>query len=219
MTIKWLGHSAFLLTESTGITALTDPFDARMVGYGFSAPPVDIVTVSHGHGDHNFLRGVSGYKQVYSEPGTFEYKNRVRITGVSTFHDDCKGRARGRNTVFKLDMDGINIVHMGDIGEPCNPELVERLGRVNVLLVPVGGNYTVDAKRAKDYVDRLKPDIAIPMHYHIAGCTLDIDTIDPFVRMFDPDCVTDGVDSLDLDSGDFNGNEPTRLVILNRQTA
>lgn len=215
MKIKWLGHSSFLLTESTGISVLTDPFDSAMVGYGLSSPKVDIVTMSHGHADHNYLEAVPGYKEIYDAPGKFEYEGRVHITGIQSFHDDCEGKARGQNIIYRFGMDGVNICHMGDIGEPCSPELIERLLPVNVLLIPVGGNYTVDAELAKEYVDRLMPDIVIPMHYKIKHCELDIDKVDPFVRLFDDDCVEEDLDELDLDRCDING-QPTKLVLLNR---
>lgn len=216
MKIKWLGHSSFLLTESTGISVLTDPFDSKMVGYGFTAPPVDIVTMSHGHADHNYLEGVPHRKQVYDAPGKFEYEGRVHITGIRAFHDDCEGKVRGNNIIYRFGMDGVNICHMGDIGEPCSPELIERLLPVNVLLIPVGGNYTIDAELAKEYVDRLMPDIVIPMHYKIKHCELDIDKVDPFVRLFDDECVEEDLDELDLDRCDINENLPTKLVLLKR---
>lgn len=217
MKIKWLGHSSFLLTESTGISVLTDPFDPEMVGYGFSAPKVDIVTVSHGHADHNYVKGVKSCKQVYDASGKFEYEGRVHITGIQSFHDDEEGALRGKNTIYKIGMDGVNVCHMGDIGEPCSPELIERLLPVDVLMIPVGGNYTIDAELAKEYVDRLMPEIVIPMHYKIKHCELDIDKVEPFVRMFDDDCVEDDLDELDLDRCDFDENKSTRLVLLNKQ--
>ncbi len=216
MKIKWLGHSAFLLTESTGITVLTDPFDPNMVGYGFTAPAVDIVTVSHGHADHNFLEGVSSYKQVYDLPGKFEYEGRVHVTGIQSFHDDDEGARRGKNIIYKFGMDGVNICHMGDIGEPCSPELIERLLPVDVLMIPVGGTYTVDAELAKEYVDRLMPQIVIPMHYKIKHCELDIDKPDAFIRAFDGEYVEEDVAELELDRIDFDENTPTRVVVLKR---
>ncbi len=216
MKIKWLGHSAFLLTESTGITVLTDPFDPNMVGYGFTAPAVDIVTVSHGHADHNFLEGVSSYKQVYDLPGKFEYEGRVHVTGIQSFHDDNEGARRGKNIIYKFGMDGVNICHMGDIGEPCSPELIERLLPVDVLMIPIGGTYTVDAELAKEYVDRLMPQIVIPMHYKIKHCELDIDKPDAFIRAFDGEYVEEDVAELELDRIDFDENTPTRVVVLKR---
>lgn len=217
MKIKWLGHSAFLLTESTGISVLTDPYDPKVVGYGFSEHNVDIVTVSHAHADHNHLRGVGKHKQVYDSLGKFEYQERVHITGIQSCHDDIDGALRGKNIIYKFGMDGVTVCHMGDIGEPCSPELVERLLPVNVLLIPVGGTYTIDAEQAKEYVDRLMPDIVIPMHYKIKHCELDIDRLDQFAKLFDDDCITEDVDELDLDRCDLNENRSTKLVILNKR--
>lgn len=214
MKIKWLGHSSFLLTESTGISVLTDPFDPKMVGYDFSAPEVDIVTVSHGHGDHNYLKGVKKYKQLYDAEGKFEYEGRVHVTGIMSAHDEAGGKKRGNNIIYKIGMDGVNICHMGDIGEPCSPELIERLLPVNVLLIPVGGNYTIDAEQAKEYVDRLMPDIVIPMHYKIKRCELDIDKPEPFARLFDDEYIDEDLDELDLDRMDLG--DATRLVILEK---
>lgn len=216
MKIKWLGHSSFLLTESTGITVLTDPFDPKMVGYEFNAPSVDIVTVSHGHADHNYLEGVGSKKQVYDAAGKFEYEGRVHVTGIQSFHDDADGAKRGENIIYKFGMDGVNICHMGDIGEPCSPELIERLLPVDVLMIPVGGNYTVDAELAKEYVDRLMPQIVIPMHYKLKHCELDIDKVEPFIRMFEGEYVEEDVNELELDRIDFDENSDTRLVIMKR---
>lgn len=215
MKIKWLGHSSFLLTESTGKTVLTDPYDPNMVGYGFEPCHADIVTVSHGHADHNYLTAVTGEKQVVDESGTFECDG-IHISGVPSFHDDAEGAARGKNMIYKFRMDGVTVCHMGDIGEPCSPELIERLVPVNVLLIPVGGNYTIDAEQAKEYVDRLMPDIVIPMHYKVKHCELDIDKVEPFLREFDDECVEEEVDELDLDRYDFDG-QSTRVVVLKRK--
>lgn len=215
MKIKWLGHSSFVLTESTGISVLTDPFDPETVGYDFDAPTADVVTVSHDHSDHNYLNGVRGYKQVFDTSGKFEYEG-IHITGISSYHDDCDGAKRGKNIIYKFGMDGVNICHLGDIGEPCSPELIERLLPVNVLMIPVGGNYTIDAEMAKEYIDRLMPEIVIPMHYKIKHCELDIDKIDQFARLFDNECVEEDVAELELDRTDFDEGSSTRIVIMEK---
>lgn len=217
MKIKWLGHSSFLLTESTGTRVLTDPYDAGMVGYGTEPAQTDVVTISHEHGDHAFLQSVGGYKEVIREPGKFEY-NGIHIVGIPSFHDDSEGAVRGKNTIFKFRMDGVNICHMGDIGEKCSPELVERLLPVNVLLIPVGGTYTIDAEDAKEYVERLMPDIVIPMHYKRKHCELDIDKVESFLRLFDDECVEEDVDELHLDRNDFNeSSESTRVIVMEKE--
>ncbi len=216
MKIKWLGHSSFVLTESTGTSVLTDPYDPDMVGYGYAPQTVDVVTVSHGHADHAFLSGVGGYKKLFDAPGKFEY-NGIHITGILSSHDDCDGAKRGRNVIYKFGMDGVSVCHMGDIGEPCSPELIERLLPVNVLLIPVGGTYTVDAEGAKEYIDRLMPDIVIPMHYKLKHCELDIDKLDPFLRLFDDEFVEEGVSEIELDRNDFNESiKSTRVIVLDK---
>ncbi|MCH5351765.1 MAG: MBL fold metallo-hydrolase [Clostridiales bacterium] len=213
MKIKWLGHSSFVLTESTGLSVVTDPFDESMVGYACNAPKTDVVTLSHAHGDHNHLKAVPGYKKVYNgETGAFEY-NGIHISGIPSFHDDADGEVRGKNTIYKFGMDGVTVLHMGDIGEKCSPELIERLIPVNVLLIPVGGTYTVDAEEAKEYVDRLMPDIVIPMHYKRKHCELDIDKVEPFLRLFDDECIEE-CDELDLDRVDFDESDGTTRVIV-----
>lgn len=215
MKIKWLGHSSFLLTESTGLSVLTDPFDPNMVGYGYEAQKADIVAVSHDHDDHNFLKGVAEYKELINSIGKYEH-NGIHIAGFPSCHDDRDGKLRGKNIIYKFGMDGVSICHMGDIGEACSPELIERLIPVNVLLIPVGGNYTVDAEMAKEYVDRLMPDIVIPMHYKIKHCELDIDKVDQFLRLFDSDDITEDVDELELDRTDFDEGSNTKVVVMNR---
>lgn len=216
MKIKWLGHSSFVLTESTGTSVLTDPYDPRFVGYDFNPPEVDVVTVSHAHDDHNYVGGVK-YKKLFDEQGKYEHDG-IHIVGVPSFHDDEDGAKRGKNVIFKFRMDGVNVCHMGDIGEPCSPELIERLLPVNVLMIPVGGTYTVDAEAAKEYVDRLMPDIVIPMHYKLKHCELDIDKAEPFLRMFEDEFVEEDVEELDLDRNDFNESiKSTRVVVLEKR--
>ncbi len=217
MKIKYLGHSSFLLTESTGTRVLTDPYDPEFVGYDYVPPSAEIVTVSHDHADHGYIKGVGEYDAVYREPGKFEYKG-IHITGEPSFHDDCEGAKRGKNVAFKFRMDGVNVCHLGDIGEPCSPELIERLLPVNVLLIPVGGNYTIDAEQAKEYVDRLMPDIVIPMHYKLKHCELDIDKVEPFLRLFDDEYVEEDVGELELDRNDFNESiKATRVVVMEKE--
>lgn len=215
MKIKWLGHSSFVLTESTGVSVLTDPFDPSYVGYEFNPPQVDLVTVSHGHRDHNFTKGVK-YKKLITTAGQFEY-NGIHILGVQSCHDGEGGRQRGKSIIYKFRMDGVNVCHMGDIGEQCSPELVERLMPVNVLLLPVGGNYTVDAEQAKEFVDRLMPGIVIPMHYKLKHCELDIEKEDAFLRLFDDECVQEGVSELDLDRNDFTENDATKVITFSKE--
>lgn len=214
MKLTWLGHSSFRLEESTGTTVVTDPYHASV---GFELPKVgaDVVTVSHSHNDHNNIEGVDGSPKILNHAGAYEIGG-VHILADRTYHDDSKGAHRGENLVFKYRMDGVDLCHMGDIGEECNAFLVETLMPVNVLMIPVGGNYTIDAEQAKEYVDRLMPDIVIPMHYKTKDCDLDIDKVGEFLDLFDDENIVYAEsDTVEFDRADFDGEE-TKVLVLDR---
>lgn len=215
MKITWLGHSSFLLEESTGTRIITDPFDGNVVGYNMPEMDADIVTVSHAHSDHNCLSNVKGTPAVLNKAGAYEIGG-VHMLAQRTHHDDDCGALRGSNLVFKYRMDGVDVCHMGDIGEECNAMLVESLMPVNVLLIPVGGNYTIDAEEAKEYVDRIMPDVVIPMHYKTKDCEIDIDKINEFISLFDDENIVYAENStVEFDRADFDG-EDTKLLILDK---
>lgn len=179
MFIRWLGHSCFLLTSASGIRILTDPFNDQ-VGYPVPSVEADIVTTSHGHYDHNYIQAVKGRFTHLKEPGRYEVSG-VGITGVFTFHDEAGGNKRGNNVVYLFDMDGIRVCHCGDLGHVPTAEQAREIGRVDVLLIPVGGTYTVDAAQAWETVQLLKPTVIIPMHYKTGWLKFPIDTVEPFV--------------------------------------
>ena len=214
MRIEWLGHSAFKLTESTGTTLLTDPFDGDLVGYPMGdTGEIDVVTISHKHADHNYLKGVSGDPLVINRQGAFEVAG-VHISSIATKHDDKNGELRGNNIIFKYRMDGVDVCHLGDIGEPCNINLIELIGSVDILLIPVGGNYTIDAEQAKEYVDLLMPDIVIPMHYKSKGVSIDIDKLDAFLKLFDDSDIIYNNCPVDFDRTEFEGENTKVLVFV-----
>ncbi len=210
MKIQWLGHSSFLLEESTGTTIVTDPY--QNIGYGMPDVKADAVTVSHKHRDHSNISAVGGNPEVFDKTGVYDFKG-VRITAVSVFHDDDKGKRRGENLIFKFRMDGIEVCHLGDIGHKITSELIELLVPVNVLLIPVGGRFTIDAEDAKEYVDALMPDIVIPMHYKTKNITIDIDKPELFLRQFDDDAVEVCEDKLEIDREDLD-EVSTKVVVF-----
>ena len=214
MKLTWLGHSSFKLEESTGTVVVTDPYHSN-VGLDMPAVKADIVTVSHTHADHNNIENVQSSPTVLNRVGAYEISG-VHILAGHTFHDDKKGALRGDNIVFKYRMDGVDLCHMGDIGEECNAFLVETLMPVNVLMIPVGGNYTIDAKQAKEYVDRLMPDIVIPMHYKTKDCEFDIDKVGEFLDLFDDENVIYAESAtVEFDRADFDG-EATKVLVLDK---
>lgn len=215
MKIKYLGHSSFLLTESTGTAVVTDPY-GEAVGFAMPEVSADAVTVSHHHFDHDNVQSVKGNPVVLDKEQGYELPG-VIINAVKSFHDDQKGALRGENVIFKFRMDGLDVCHLGDLGEECSPELIEAILPVNVLLIPVGGNYTIDAAMAKEYVDRLMPDVVIPMHYRTKGCAIDIDKVDGFVSLFEDEGaeIEEAEGEIELSRDDVDG-ETTRIIVMNR---
>lgn len=214
MKITWLGHSSFLLEESTGTRIVTDPYHSY-VGYDMPEVEADIVTVSHAHQDHNCTSNVKGNPTVLNRVGAYEIGG-VHMLALRTHHDDKNGAVRGDNIVFKYRMDGVDVCHMGDIGEECNAMLVESLMPVNILLIPVGGNYTIDITEAKEYVDRIMPDVVIPMHFKTKDCELDIDKVNEFISLFDDENIVEVEgNTVEFDRADFDGEE-TKLLILDK---
>ena len=171
MDITYLGHSSFKIKGKTA-TVVTDPFD-EYVGFKFPKTRADIVTISHDHKDHNKADLVSGVKKVVDGPGEYEI-SQVSIIGVSVFHDEKKGSLRGKNTIYIFEIDGIRLVHLGDIGHPLTEKKLELLGNVDVLMIPIGGEYTIDSQKAAEMVRNIEPKVIIPMHYFIRGMNKDV---------------------------------------------
>ncbi len=213
MKIKYLGHSSFKLTESTGTSVVTDPYSPEI---GFSMPEVsaDAVTVSHHHFDHDNVNAVGGNPEIIDKEASYDLPG-VEIHAIKSFHDSVRGKKRGENVIFKFRMDGLDICHLGDLGEACTAELIELILPVDVLLIPVGGNYTIDAETAKEYVDRLMPEIVIPMHYRTKETKIDIEKVDEFINLFDDELVTEeDADEIELSRNDLTGE--TRIIVLRR---
>ena len=180
---------------------------------------LDAVILSHGHYDHNnvgAVEGKEGKPVEFDEEGTYEIGG-VDITAIKSYHDDENGMKRGENLIFKFRMDGLEICHLGDLGEECSSALIETLLPVHVLLIPVGGNYTIDAEQAKEYVDRIMPAIVIPMHYKTKGLNIDVDKVDDFADKFDTEEVEELEESeLELFRDDIS-EESTKVIIMERE--
>ncbi len=181
MKIQWLGHSCFYLTSQAGTRVLCDPFDPK-IGYPAPAVEADIVTTSHKHSDHNYTQVVKGKFLQIDSPGRHVVDD-VEITGFVTFHDEAGGKQRGQNLIFRILMDGICILHCGDLGHPLTPEQVKALGGVDVLLLPVGGYYTIDPAAATKVVQQLSPRMVIPMHYKTPAIDFPIQPVDAFLSL------------------------------------
>lgn len=179
MNIKWYGHSCFLLTSESGVSILTDP-PAPDTGYDVHDVECDAVTVSHAHYDHNYVEAAKGDPVVIDGLGAYEVKG-VKIIGFPALHDKVGGKQRGAVVMYLFEMDGIRILHAGDIAQLPLTEQIEAIGPVDVLLVPVGGNYTFDYLEAREFANLLKPSVVIPMHFKTTMTDIDIDDCGNFV--------------------------------------
>ena len=174
MTITWYGHACFALESSCG-SIVFDPYGPGTVpGWTLPALTADKVIYSHGHRDHNYSKGVAPTGGAFTGG----------ILQIPTFHDDKRGALRGENTITLVEAEGLRVVHMGDVGCPLTPEQIAALGRVDVLMIPVGGHYTVDAAQAWEITQALGPSIVIPMHYRGRGIGYDvIGPVEPFLKL------------------------------------
>ncbi len=183
MLIRYQGHSQFLLEDKYGQRIVTDPYDAS-TGYPVKTVRADAVTVSHGHGDHSFVEKVTGDAVVIREAGVHSPLPGVRITAFPCFHDGEQGKKRGGNLMMLIEMDGLRILHCGDLGHLPGAETVESIGRTDILLLPVGGFYTIDAREAVRTAELFAPGVIIPMHYRTKyNASWPIDDAGPFLRM------------------------------------
>lgn len=215
MNLQWLGHSCFKLIESTGTAIITDPFEKNLVGYKMPQACADVVTSSHNHSDHNFVKGVDGSPMFINRAGYFEIMG-VKITSIPSWHDIVQGKKRGSNLIFKFRLDGIDVCHMGDIGEDCSAIITDQIMPVNILLIPIGGHYTINPEQAKEYISVLMPEIVIPMHYKINDSIMDVEKLDAFTKLFDDSLVSYADTSvLEFDRDDFTG-EQTKIIVPRR---
>src|SRR3990167_7128783 len=179
MIITWLGQACFKI-QAKDVTIVIDPYEN--IGLKLPRVTADLLLITHGHDDHANRKGVTGTPFVIDGPGEYEIK-KVFVYGVSGYHDEDQGKSRGLVTMYRIECEGLTVAHLGDIGtSDLTQEQLEKLEDVDILMIPVGGVYTVDAKGAAKIVNHLEPRIVIPMHYQIQGLTLQkkLDTIDGF---------------------------------------
>ena len=182
MKIEWLGHASFMITSDAGTKIVTDPYaTGGDFGYGEINESADIVTVSHVHNDHNNVAAVRGNPRVVRGAGTLEVKG-IAIKGIPSYHDEAGGRNRGENTIFCFEVDGIKVCHLGDLGHLLGDEQVAEISPVDILLVPVGGYYTIDGKVATEVCNQLKPRVIIPMHWNHKWSFHEIASVDVFLE-------------------------------------
>jgi L-ascorbate metabolism protein UlaG (beta-lactamase superfamily) len=179
MEITWLGHSCFKIKGSQA-TVITDPYSPEL-GYKLGRFNARIVTVSHEHPGHCYVQGIGGQPRVVKGPGEYEISG-VLIIGIATFHDGEGGKKRGKNTVYLMEIDEVSVCHLGDLGHVLNPEQVEEIDNVDVLLLPVGGVSTINASKAAEVVRQLEPKAVIPMHYKTPALKRELEPVEQFLK-------------------------------------
>lgn len=199
ITFEWYGQACFKIENSS--TIVTDPHDGETIG--LNPPPADVadvVTISHEHHDHASGEEIVTREDtaIIKDSGSYAEKG-VSIKGIDSFHDNVSGEKRGKNVIFVLEVEGKKICHMGDLGHQLDEEDLDRIGSMDVLLIPVGGNYTIDGSEAADLTKRLEPQVVIPIHFLVEGLTVEIAGLDEFINEIRTKYEVKEMDRLKLD--------------------
>lgn len=185
MIFTCIGHAKFLIELENGLRIVTDPYD-KTCGYPVTPVPADVVLVSHGHHDHNAVETIPGSPRVIDQPGEYDLGDGVRVVAVEAWHDDAEGTKRGKTLLFSLRAEGLNAIHLGDLGHLPSGEQCAQLGSADVLMIPVGGFYTIDAPAAKETAARLHARVILPMHYKTrVNEDWPIAPVDAFTALYD----------------------------------
>ncbi|MDG6228465.1 MAG: MBL fold metallo-hydrolase [Candidatus Thermoplasmatota archaeon] len=180
LLIRWHGHSCFEIADD--ITIVTDPHDGKSIGIPTPLVSADIILVSHNHYDHNSVKTVEKEGTKIITDGRKRTIGQILIKGFPSYHDESMGERRGENIIYKTIIDDISFVHLGDLGHDLDDKTIESLEDIDILFIPVGGTYTIDAKKAWEIINKIKPRVTIPMHYKIEGLSLPIAPVDEFIE-------------------------------------
>jgi L-ascorbate metabolism protein UlaG (beta-lactamase superfamily) len=216
MQIQWLGQSYFKIQSKHNgedVVIATDPFDASY-GLKVSKFQADILTISHDHKDHNNVDAIKGEPFVISNPGEYD-THGVFVYGIGAYHDNNNGKDHGQVTMFKFNIENVNIAHLSDLGHELTDEQLEKLGNVDILMIPVGGEFTINAKMASKIVSTIEPRIVIPMHYNLPGLKFKsgekLDGVDKFLK--ETGLPSEEMDKLKISKKDLPQDE-TKVIIL-----
>ena len=180
MKLEWIGHACFRMTAQDGTVVITDPYD-ETVGAKMTPLEADLITMSHEHHDHNDETMIVGQPVILH--GVQEVAvGGVRARAFASYHDDAQGAKRGANAIRVFEIDGLTVVHMGDQGCMPDAEILSGIADADIMMIPVGGTYTVDAQGAKEIVDAAKPRCVVPMHVKTKGCGYPIAPVDHFLE-------------------------------------
>ena len=216
VVIRWHGHACFEIVDSSGFSIVIDPHDGGSIGLKPPRARADAVLITHEHFDHNaypvVLKG--GGERYSMREGEFVVGGRYRVLGVRAYHDKYRGRRRGQVVMYRLSVEGVNILHVGDLGHMLSPETSKRLGPVDIAMVPVGGTFTIDGKEAYEVIKELSPKAAIPMHYWIPGVNLPLAPLENFLGVIDLDVVRLNSNEWSVTKGSLERWGETRVVVF-----
>ena len=208
MIIQYYGHSCFKITTKPAgrgkddVAVFFDPFD-KSVGLRPPQGQADLVLVSHNHADHNNVEALKGEPYVIDIPGEYSAKG-ANIIGIASSHDDKNGAERGENTIYVLEAEDLRICHLGDLGSDLSEKQLEKINGIDILMVPIGGGYTIDGKKAVDIIKKIEPKIIIPMHYKIKGSTVNIDDEKKFCNEAG-NCPKERISKINIKEKDLEG--------------
>ena len=203
MLIKHIGHAEFLIETESGVRIVTDPYDAGC-GYPLRQVTADVALVSHHHHDHDAVENLKGEPRIIDTAGLTTPESGIRITAIRGFHDDAEGSRRGETLLFLIETEGLRIVHLGDLGCPLNPEQAQILKDPDVLMVPVGGFYTIDAEQARAAAAQLGARIILPMHYRTAyNSDWPISDAEAFLSLYSPSRICRDAEALRVTKEDM----------------
>lgn len=216
MKISYIGHSSFRI-QIDGKVLVTDPYDPKVFGYDFPQTSADILLLSHDDKETHYTDGVSGYEHLIESPGEYEIAG-VFIYGLATYHDSQEGSERGRNTAYLVEDENFSVLHLGSLGHELSKETLEKIGDIDVLMIPVGGNYVIDAKTASKVISSLEPGIVVPMHYDTKDSKYDkkLAPLEDFLEEMGVEKDAKEKDILDLKSSGSVPDE-TKVVVLKPQ--
>ncbi len=213
--VTWAGQSCFEISVSNSkdhsANIVIDPFSD--IGLKMPNFEADILLVSHSHEDHNNIKAVKGDYFLVDGPGEYEVKG-VFIQGIDSFHDDSQGKERGKNTMYTIEAEGMRFCHLGDFGQKeLTDEQLEKIGAVDILMIPVGGEYTISSHEAQKVIGQIEPKIVIPMHYALPKLKFKLDEVDKFLKAMGKNSI-EPQDKLTVKMSNLPKEKQTEIVIL-----
>ncbi len=214
--IIWAGQACFQISVSNGkdhsAEVVIDPFDEKI---GLKVPnfSADILLVTHNHPDHNNTGAIKGSPFLIQNPGEYEVKG-VFVQGIDSFHDESEGKERGKNTIYTIEAEDMRFCHLGDFGQKqLTDEQLDKIGRVDILMIPVGGTFTIDSSEAAKVIGQIEPKIVVPMHYGLPKLKYELDGVEKFLKAMGKNSVVP-VDKLTIKSSALPKEGAMEIVVM-----